>query len=86
MVDGVVAYAGICPADRSWEISVENWCGTRCRPHRHRFATKATVSTPIEQDIRGSIIITVRGPTFGGSVSLASHTAGKTALSGWPRQ
>ncbi|MQA35788.1 mycofactocin-coupled SDR family oxidoreductase [Modestobacter roseus] len=78
-LDVVIANAGICSANPSWEISVEQWQETIDTNLTGVFFTaKATVPLLIEQGTGGSIIITssvagLRGLPFLGHYAATKH-------------
>ena len=82
-LDVVVANAGICPANWSWEIPVEQWRETIDVNLTGTFYTmKATVPTLIEQGTGGSIIITSSVAGLRGSPFLAGYAASKHGVVG----
>jgi SDR family mycofactocin-dependent oxidoreductase len=78
-LDIVVANAGICSANLSWEIPIEQWQETIDTNLTGVFLTaKATVPILIEQGTGGSIIITssvagLRGLPFLGHYAASKH-------------
>ena len=78
-LDVVVANAGICSGNWSWEIPVEQWRETIEVNLTGTFLTmKATVPTLIEQGTGGSIVITssvagLRGLPFLGHYAASKH-------------
>lgn len=82
-LDVVVANAGICPANWSWEIPVEQWRETIDVNLTGTFFTmKATVPTLIEQGTGGSIIITSSVAGLRGLPFLAHYAASKHGVVG----
>jgi SDR family mycofactocin-dependent oxidoreductase len=82
-LDVVVANAGICPANLSWEIPVEQWQETIDTNLTGTFFTmKATVPTLIEQGTGGSIIITSSVAGLRGLPFLAHYAASKHGVVG----
>jgi SDR family mycofactocin-dependent oxidoreductase len=78
-LDVVVANAGICSANLSWDISIEQWQETIDTNLTGVFFTaKATVPVLIEQGTGGSIVITssvagLRGLPFLGHYAASKH-------------
>ncbi|OMQ15626.1 3-ketoacyl-ACP reductase [Modestobacter sp. VKM Ac-2676] len=78
-LDVVIANAGICSANPSWDISVEQWQETIDTNLTGVFFTaKATVPLLIEQGTGGSIVITssvagLRGLPFLGHYAASKH-------------
>ncbi|MGY1841653.1 MULTISPECIES: mycofactocin-coupled SDR family oxidoreductase [unclassified Modestobacter] len=78
-LDVVIANAGICSANPSWDISVEQWQETIDTNLTGVFFTaKATVPVLIEQGTGGSIVITssvagLRGLPFLGHYAASKH-------------
>jgi SDR family mycofactocin-dependent oxidoreductase len=82
-LDVVVANAGICPANLSWEIPVEQWRETIDTNLTGTFFTmKATVPTLIEQGTGGSIVITSSVAGLRGLPFLAHYAASKHGVVG----
>ena len=82
-LDVVVANAGICPANWSWEIPVEQWQETIDVNLTGTFYTmKATIPTLIEQGTGGSIIITSSVAGLRGLPFLAHYAASKHGVVG----
>ncbi len=82
-LDIVVANAGICPANWSWEIPVEQWQETIDVNLTGTFYTmKASVPTLIEQGTGGSIIITSSVAGLRGLPFLAHYAASKHGVVG----
>ncbi|MGY1815529.1 mycofactocin-coupled SDR family oxidoreductase [Blastococcus sp. SYSU D00820] len=82
-LDIVVANAGICSANPSWEITVEQWQETIDINLTGVFYTaKATVPLLIEQGQGGSIIITSSVAGLRGLPFLGHYVASKHAIVG----
>jgi SDR family mycofactocin-dependent oxidoreductase len=82
-LDIVVANAGICPSNWSWEIPVEQWQETIDVNLTGTFFTmKATIPTLIEQGTGGSIIITSSVAGLRGLPFLAHYAASKHGVVG----
>jgi NAD(P)-dependent dehydrogenase (short-subunit alcohol dehydrogenase family) len=82
-LDVVVANAGICPANWSWEIPVEQWKEVIDVNLTGTFYTmKATIPTLIEQGTGGSIIITSSVAGLRGHPFLAHYAASKHGVVG----
>ncbi len=82
-LDVVVANAGICSGNWSWEIPVEQWRETIEVNLTGTFLTmKATVPTLIEQGTGGSIVITSSVAGLRGLPFLAHYAASKHGVVG----
>ncbi|SEP23646.1 mycofactocin-coupled SDR family oxidoreductase [Trujillonella endophytica] len=82
-LDVVVANAGICSGNWSWEIPVEQWQETIDVNLTGTFYTmKATIPTLIEQGTGGSIIITSSVAGLRGHPFLAHYAASKHGVVG----
>ncbi|MGY1746423.1 mycofactocin-coupled SDR family oxidoreductase [Blastococcus sp. SYSU D00695] len=85
-LDVVVANAGICPANWSWEIPVEQWQETIDVNLTGTFYTmKATVPTLIEQGTGGSIVVISSVAGLRGLPFLAHYAASKHGVVGLAR-
>lgn len=85
-LDVVVANAGICSANLSWEIPVEQWQETIDTNLTGVFFTaKATVPVLIEQGTGGSIIITSSVAGLRGLPFLGHYVASKHGVVGLAR-
>ncbi len=82
-LDVVVANAGICAGNWSWEIPVEQWQETIDVNLTGTFYTmKATIPTLIEQGTGGSIVITSSVAGLRGHPFLAHYAASKHGVVG----
>jgi SDR family mycofactocin-dependent oxidoreductase len=82
-LDVVVANAGICPANWSWETPVEQWQEVIDVNLTGTFYTmKATIPTLIEQGTGGSIIITSSVAGLRGHPFLSAYAASKHGVVG----
>lgn len=85
-LDVVVANAGICSANLSWETTVEQWQETLDTNLTGVFYTaKATVPVLIEQGTGGSIVFTSSVAGLRGLPFLAAYVASKHGVVGLAR-
>jgi SDR family mycofactocin-dependent oxidoreductase len=82
-LDVVVANAGICPANLSWETPIEQWQEVIDTNLTGTFYTaKATVPTLIEQGTGGAIVITSSVAGLRGLPFLSAYAASKHGVVG----